>query len=311
VLFSCLSQHAPFEAADPAALTYLPIVSLPPPLSAYTDHLPARLERIVMALLSRNPKRRPTLDNISAALDKAIGTAVDSPIVGMYEEREELRRALVGACDHECRVVVVYGPVGCGRRTLINEALLGARREGLRVAAYNSKPSVVLAASKKGGPPLATAWNASSTSINGMLALDAAHAPGLFLIRSKQPIARLAKFVHVTPSALDSNDITRLLTFRDGTVPEPDRADAIRAQTGGLPSAVHVLFASKTGDAEQALPEISKRILAHLREHGETAVEDVATAFKMGELSLLDHCEVLFSCGLVESNSAGTDLRAP
>ena len=123
-LYAALSGRPPFVAPDLAALGYLPMVSLPEPISSLKIGIPSHLSSLIMVLLARDAQRRPSdLDKIADVLAKAADSPPAACVVGMRAEREELRRAVVGAADGECRVVVLYGPSGCGRRTPITEYL--------------------------------------------------------------------------------------------------------------------------------------------------------------------------------------------
>ena len=66
----------------PAALTYLPLVSLPAPPATFRPDVPAALNQLLLALLARDPNRRPTeLARIKEALGRSM-TRLAEPILG-------------------------------------------------------------------------------------------------------------------------------------------------------------------------------------------------------------------------------------
>src|SRR5699024_8010646 len=81
------------------------------------------------SLLTRDPAHRPaSLTEVREKLEQAATSRQATPVLGMSEEREALRRAVIGAADGEPRVVVMYGPPGSGRRTLLAETVEAAPR---------------------------------------------------------------------------------------------------------------------------------------------------------------------------------------
>ena len=58
-LYYCLTGKMPFTPDDPAALTYVPLVSLPAPPSTWAPEVPMLLEQAVMKLLARQGTPRP------------------------------------------------------------------------------------------------------------------------------------------------------------------------------------------------------------------------------------------------------------
>src|SRR5262249_28263235 len=114
LLYTALVGRNPFVAPDPAALTYLPLVSLPPPPSWSGPETTPALTQLRLGTLARHPGRPPPAAGPRKNGAKGRAPPPGPPILGMAEEREELRRAVVGAADGEPRVVVVYGVAGSG-----------------------------------------------------------------------------------------------------------------------------------------------------------------------------------------------------
>lgn len=312
-LYACIADRPPFVAPDPAALTYLPLVSLPAPPSAFRPEVPAGLNRLVLALLARDPKRRPAL----AEVRQQLGTALDGrpvpPVVGMAEEREELRRAVVGAADGEPRVVVVYGPPGCGRRTLISEAVEAARREGLPYVKTADAKSVITQLKQSGGGVAVLRGGVASARNAAQQILDAG-MPALLLLHSDRPIPTLDTkgVVQITPTPLDAREVARLARVWGA---DPARAEAWCQESLGLPIGVvgriRAWKRSQSGGAfdPSVLPAESRKALDALTPHRSASVVSLAVELGWSEATLLDHCEVLFAERVVRCSEDGATLR--
>ncbi len=315
LLYTCLTGRPPFVAADPAALTYLPLVSLPAPPSAFKPGLSSHLNQLVLSLLARNPARRPTkMATIRQGLSEGADTKPAPPVLGMLEEREELRQAVVGAADGEPRVVLLYGPPGCGRRTLISEAVEYARREGL---AYlkGSDPREALQTLKKSTKPQVLVMRGNSKGGRKLAQIVLTEGlPCLFLLHSDRPIPALAQrgAIQITPAPLGEVDTSRLARMYGA---ETELSDLWWRDSLGLPIAVlgriRAWKRSETGaDFDMAdLPPDSKVILAALKDATKLSLGDLAGRVEMGEHTVLDHCEVLFAEGLIEAADDGKALR--
>lgn len=315
LLYTCLTGRPPFVAADPAALTYIPLVSLPAPASAFNPDLPAGLDLVLLDLLARDPARRPdSLEKTRRLLLKAAKTMPTAPILGMLEEREELRKAVVGAADGEPRVVVLYGPPGSGRRTLLTEAVAFARREGLTYH-KGSDVRALLAAIKKGDKPVAAVLRGTSKNAQKL----ASHVlkeglPALILLHSDRPIPGLKSKggIQLTPAPLSQLEVTRLA--RVLAADEAHAADWWRESLGlpiGVLGRIRAWRRTHAGDdlSVAHLPGESMRILEALADGQALAVEALAEKTKQTENQLLDHCEVLFAEELVVPEDSGNALR--
>lgn len=313
LLYTCLTGRTPFVAPDPAALTYLPLVSLPPPPAAFRPDLPSTLNQLLLALLARDPSRRPTdLDRIRHTLRQCVQTRPAPPLLGMLETREALRRAVVGAADGEPRVVVLYGAPGSGRRTLIAEAVEYARREGLPYL--------------KGTDPSAAATSLRRTSRPAVLVMRAAHKGAralaehvlkeslqcLLLLHADRPVPKLsdAGAIQLTPAPLSPLDAQRLATLAGA---DEELAEAWWREGMGLPIAVIGRISAwrrqhgLTSDRDPELPSDSRRIYEALRgkPRMQCEISELAAELNLGEHALLDHCEVLFAEDLIEPQQDG------
>ncbi len=312
-LYAALTERAPFVAPDPAALTYLPLVSLPPPPNAFRPDLPAPMVKLILSLLARDPKRRPDSKEVRDLLALVAGGRAPAPVLGMHAEREELRKAVVGAADGEPRVVVLYGPAGSGRRTLITEAVEYARREGLPyIKASDPKAALAQLRAEKGSSVLVLRSMASTRKLAQVVLEEGLQS--LVLLYAERPIPSLTAraVVQLTPSPLDVREVALLARVWGA---DPDNAEAWWRESLGLP--IRVIGRIRRWRREQSgaafdpavLPAESRRVLEAIRERGEAAVPDLAAALSLGEHQLLDQCEVLFAEGVIASSDDGSSLR--
>lgn len=183
LLYVALTGQPPFVSSDPASLAYISQVSLPEPPSAG----PEGLLTLIGALLSRSPAQRP---EITSTFIQRIASLADAPqtigVVGMRFERDRLRRAVVGATDGECRVVVVHGPSGTGRSAVIREALAIAAQEGLTVGPLSARPGLACSVDS----PDATAAEIVRKRLEQA-------TPGVVFIRSAAPLPSLVRRAEV------------------------------------------------------------------------------------------------------------------
>jgi predicted Ser/Thr protein kinase len=313
LLYTCVTGRPPFVATDPAALTYLPLVSLPPPPSAFRPAIPSQLNQLLLSLLSRNATLRLSqIDEIRERLEGSIGGNPAAPVLGMLNEREQLRQAVVGAADGETRVVVLYGPPGSGRRTLIAEAVEHARREGL---AYlkGSEPRKTLAALRKSTRPHVIVMRGKAGRKLAQVIISEG-LPCIFLLHTDRPIPALAQkgAIQVTPAPLKEVDAARI--GRMYGCPQDQTEQWWRASLG-LPSAllgrVRAWRRQKNGDPFDMndLPPDARVIYAALRDAGKLTVAELAVQIEMDEHAVLDHCEVLFAEGVLSDEDDGESLR--
>jgi hypothetical protein len=314
LLYAALTQRTPFVAPDPAALTYLPLVSLPAPPATFRPEIPTTLNQLLLALLARDPERRPaSLQRIREALGRVMESLPGQPVLGMLEEREELRRAVVGSADGEPRVVVVYGAPGSGRRTLITEAVEYARREGLPYL-KGTDPAAALQQLKTSSKPAVVVMKAGTKGARQTAeAVLRDGTRGLVLLHAERPLPGLDGAIQLTPSPLSASDTARLARLW-GTPSE--HAETWWRQSMGLPIAIVARIraarrhAGLTQTQRIQLPTESKRILDTLRGKPRMRYEValLAAELSMTEHALLDHCEVLFAEELVEPADEGASI---
>ena len=313
LLYTCITGRPPFVATDPAALTYLPLVSLPPPPSAFKPAIPSQLNQLLLGILTRSaPLRVSEIGEIRSRLESCIGGKPASPVLGMLNEREQLRQAVVGAADGETRVVVLYGPPGSGRRTLIAEAVEHARREGL---AYlkGSEPRKTLAVLRKSTRPHVIVMRGKAGRKLAQVIISEG-LPCIFLLHTDRPIPALAQkgAIQVTPAPLKEVDATRL--GRMYGCPS-ERAEEWWRASLGLPAAflgrVRAWRREQNGTPFDMndLPPDAKVIFAALRDAVRMSLSELAVQVEMDEHTVLDHCEVLFAEGVISDDEDGEYLR--
>lgn len=310
VLYRCLAARDPFEAPDPAALAYLPMVTLPPPPSTWRPGLSRRLEHVTMALLSRDPVRRPSsASRAREALARTLGGEPARWVLGMHEERDRLARAVVGAADGESRVACVYGPPGSGRRTLIAEATDAARRLGLQSLRLSDIGEHGLAEAIKGTNPVVVVARARQRrALEVARAFLKAKIPGLVLLHSERPTPSLGdQAIQLTPPPLDAGDVARLA--RHMRV-DPQRAEEAWIAWAGHPAAVLGALRAQLPDFDPSdatyLASEARQILQHVEVEGEVELMALAGHFRIDPHTLLDHCSVLLAEGrlIVTRNGA-------
>ncbi|MEQ1503469.1 MAG: serine/threonine-protein kinase [Myxococcota bacterium] len=326
LLYTTLAGRTPFVAPDPAALTYLPLVSLPAPPAAFRPEIPAPLNQLVLQLLSRDPDRRAggrssdagrsgDAGRLRDALEKCRGALPGPPVLGMLDEREELRRAVVGAADGEARVVVLYGVPGTGRRTLIAEAVEYGRREGLPYL-KGTDPLAALAALREAGRPgvlVMKAAHRGARQLAETVLKDSVHC--LLLLHSDRPVPGLSALgaIQLTPAPLSAADAVRLAKVWNADL---DQAEIWWRQSMGLPIAILARIRAwrrargLTQTQHASLPSESRRIYEALRAKPKMKCHllELASDLQMTEHTVLDHCEVLFAEELIESAEDGLAL---
>jgi predicted Ser/Thr protein kinase len=313
LLYSCITGRTPFVAPDPAALTYLPLVSLPPPPAAFVPDIPSAVNQLLLALLAREPARRPSsLERVRNAIAAAESSNPPPPVLGMLEEREALRRAVVGAADGEPRIVVLYGPPGSGRRTLIAEAVEYARREGLPYL-KGADPKTLLQTLRKARQPTVLVMRGASKAARQLAQiLIKENLSCLLLLHADRPLPALSQLgaILLTPAPLTEKDALRLARMY---LVDSDDVGEWWKETMGLPVALLGRFRAWRRDeglsevSTSSLPGRSKQVYEALRRKPKmrAPVASLAAELDMGEHTFLDHCEVLFAEQLIEPQQDG------
>ncbi|MCO4743400.1 MAG: serine/threonine-protein kinase PknK [Proteobacteria bacterium] len=309
VAYASLAGEPPFNPPDPAALAYLPLATVPPPPSSHRPALAGPIDEVLLELLARSPIHRPDdLRVIAARLWEGSGTDSARPVLGMSELRDTLRRLAVEVLSGETRVVVLYGPPGSGRRTLAEEALRVALREG---AEYVEADKLEAA---KGKTPAAHTGEASPEFAAEMARAAVASArPTLLIVQTERPVPALREMgaSEFTPPPLGRGDTVRLAVAWGAPA---ERAERWWRDSFGHPASIHGHIRAwlrtqgrHIDDAQ--LDAVPKQILAILSEQGPSSLPDIARSLRVGEHTLLDHCEVLFAEGRIESAEDGAILR--
>lgn len=306
VLYEMLTGRPPFHAADPAALTLMAATTLPLPPSSFRTDTPQVLSQLTLALLTRDPARRPIeLDKVRGVLSSALQSPVVPPVVGMEEERDALARAVVAAADGAFRLAIVYGPPGSGRQTLLQEALDSARREGL--ALVKEAPAIDMAgvALRSKRPfVLRFGWTAAGSADAITRLLDRGSG-GLCLVLSDRPLAALGasdSIVRITPAPLTASDAVRLLS---SSVPI-DAIDAIWRNAYGHPGAMLARArrikreqGADPADLDAKIAPSTRRVLQGLRRHGGASIPKLSELIGMMEHEVVEHVDLLAAEGLV------------
>jgi hypothetical protein len=127
VLYEALTRCLPFEG-PPFKTLIAKKGSLPPRPSALVKGIPEDLDRLVAALLDRDPLRRAGAADVTAWSDEptAVRFAVSPPavrgIIGRERELHEIHSAVTAARALSATAVVhVRGPSGIGKTTLLDE----------------------------------------------------------------------------------------------------------------------------------------------------------------------------------------------
>ncbi len=311
-LYAALAGRPPFVAPDPAALGYLPQVSVPEPVSSFRAGLPSALASLVMSLLARDPARRTSIAKAIETLQTAATSAPAHSVVGMRQERDALRRAVVGAADGECRVVVVYGPAGCGRRTLIGEAAECAKREGMQVLAVEPKELLAAMKKTKRAPVVALRSTQAGAAEIAKTLVDAS-IPGLILLHSDRPIPALgAKANHLTPPPLSREDAELLVKSLEGEEASLESVERWWRESFGNPVSIIGRWRgdrAPRSSLENDLPPPSRKVLLAVRATGEITLPELSRQLGAGEHEVLDHTEVLLAQGMVEPSQNGAAIR--
>jgi tetratricopeptide (TPR) repeat protein len=133
VLYHLLTGRRPFEADSVAGYLARHLSDRPTPPHVHAPGVPARLERICLRLLEKEPALRyGSADAVLAALDGAVG-AEPPRLHGRGELLSALSGRLVALADGVGGRVGVTGPSGAGRTAVLEVLLHAARERGLTV----------------------------------------------------------------------------------------------------------------------------------------------------------------------------------
>ncbi len=308
LLYHLITRHPPFRDADPAALAYLPLSSLPAPVSSLRPGVSQKLETLVMHMLARAPLRRPIPTGaLPSRLRDSLRSPAAEPVIGMDREREMLRRSVVALVDGGPGLVVVHGKTGSGRRTLIREALRAARREGLEVFEGRDAKDVLALVSARTSPSVVALNFLGRDTVAAVSRILVRRLPVLVLVRSERPLMSLTGVGarHLSPPRLTERHVGLLLQHYGGDV---GRAKEIQQRTRGLPGAVRAYVGPDASEPHQ-LTEEQRRLLTETA-GGARPLADLAEALGLTEHDLVDLAEELIDLGLLVEIDDGASLAA-
>ena len=299
VTYHMLTGRLPFTTRDPAALAWLPLTTLPEPPSSRRPRTPAALDDLVMRLLAREPLRRPgPASELAVRLRDTLRSSPASPVVGMKKEREVLRRAVVSGCNGTPSVLVLHGPRGSGRRTLIRECVTHARREGLRIVdtAEAGKSFMQTLRSSKAVVVVPLDGNRKiSVRVAEKILREA--LPVLALLRADHPVVSLQRLGarHMVPPPLRQRDLALLL---HAYLQEPAKAGQLHEATRGLPSAVRAHLRTRRVEVPENL-DARERELLTATTSGPVRIAVLATLMGVSEHRVVDIAEPLLDAGVL------------
>ena len=308
VFYQGLTGQLPFITEDPAALAYLPLVSLPLPPSSYNPAVPRKLDQLILKLLCRDPKHRPvSAKDAGAQLRNIALVRTHPPVIGMEKERRRLGRAVMAAADGESSVIVLYGPPGSGRKTLIKEALGHAQRQGL-TPTKSSKLDLVRKGTHTPTSPPVLALSGSHPDLLPLTQdLCSAQVPSLILVHSVRPLPRLQPHAeHITPPPLTPKQVEQLGTHY---FPEQIAPLSLWERTRGHPSSVMALInsANTLAPAGPSTPD-DTRIITILKRQGNMGIQELAAELTVNEHDLLDLLQPLLSAGILRTHNQRVGL---
>lgn len=308
ILYTLVARQAPFRSGDPAALAFLPLSTFPEPPSSRVPRMPRALDELILQMLARTPGRRPKSQGLSGRLRRALRSPTQLPVVGMSRERGTLREAMATALDGGSQVIVLHGGEGCGRRTLIQESIGLARREGMRIRqGPGEDPRALLAELSSSTSTLVHCQGGGREVLRFAARLLAEKLPALCLIRSERPLMPLTNLGarHLSPTPLELHHIQLTLAAADQDVA---RAPEILERTRGRPGAV----AGYVQPLARGLVGLTPRQQELLRVTASNAVPlpELSALMDLSEHELLDLAESLLDRGLLVEVQDGYALMA-
>jgi len=306
LLYRLLTGRPPFAAEDEAALTWLPLHSLPEPPSSLLPGMPGELEILLLSMLARTPEHRPSAAELPGLLRAARTGPPRRVVIGMNAAREPLRQAVVRLTEGRGGVFVLHGQEGSGRRAIIREAVAAARREGIHII---SKPlagcSLTETVLRAAAPSVLALDGAQAVALDVAEAVLTQQPPVLCLLRSDQAIIPLERMGarHIAPAPLEVAEVERLMiAYRH----DPTHAAVLHRATRGLPGAVYGQL--RQGGAS-ALSTMERRLLRATTRRA-VPIPRLAEALAISELAIVDLAEPLIDRGLMVELEDGACLMA-
>jgi tetratricopeptide (TPR) repeat protein len=134
VLYELATAHHPFGSASHLGVLHGILVETPVSPSSLTPGLPAEFDRLILQMLEKDARLRPTAAEVGTALGR-LGNKGEQPtvatpptstaraIVGREREREALGRAFDDVAAGHGLLVAVAGEPGIGKSTLVEQFL--------------------------------------------------------------------------------------------------------------------------------------------------------------------------------------------
>jgi hypothetical protein len=136
VLYLLTTGQHPFDRGSPFETLRAIADDRPPPASQWNPAVPAGLDRLIEAMLHKDPRLRPSATEVEAALavaarnQRPVPAAVERRIVRREPELSALRRA---SCDSQMgrgQLICVAGEPGIGKTTLVEDFLNELAQQG-------------------------------------------------------------------------------------------------------------------------------------------------------------------------------------
>ena len=129
MLYEAMTGELPFKGS-PDEIVIAKQTRTPVAPSAHVERLPEDLSRLCVALLDRDPKRRPTGREVIALLKGGDQDLIDAPetnrpfpLVGRSRQRQVLDSLFALLLQRKAEAVFVFGRTGTGKTTLIRSFL--------------------------------------------------------------------------------------------------------------------------------------------------------------------------------------------
>ncbi|RME22213.1 MAG: hypothetical protein D6798_16370, partial [Deltaproteobacteria bacterium] len=257
VLYMMLTGEKPIQAESIAGYLSRHLTTSPRPPGELNPAVPPRLESICLRLLAKDPNQRfASARQVLAALDD--DDAGSRPMVhGRDAELHRLMGRIEQVAQGAGGVIVVTGPEGIGKTTLLDELRHRAREAGHPVAAADgaaAMPMQALRAQVPGGDP----DDEDLTDPGADIAQRTAGRPWTFIVDNLDQLS---------PAELDG--LTRLLRDRVAILGEPLLLiGAVRDVRGRAAEIVSGAATGLTPDIVEIGPLDSRAIVAIVRERG-------------------------------------------
>ena len=307
LLYRMVVGHLPYPDADPKSLAYLPLATLPEPISLRKPGLPETFEELIMRMLARFPRHRPQCAaQLAEELRASASSPALAPVVGMEQARSALRSLVSVAVRGQGGVVVVYGKKGSGRTTLIQEAIRSGAREGLPVYTDNASIQRKLSGTLVEEVILYSGEESSPEDVALASRILAERLPCLLLLRSSSPLVVLERrgARHVVPDAISVQEVTEWLGHLDRPT---NQAAALQRRCKGLPGKILEALSLQVQKVSE-LGELEKRILDAVEDEP-IAIETLAEQLELSEHATVDLAERLVDFQLVEPAAHGSQIR--